>query len=489
MSSMSEELRAKNKEKAVRLTKADPYEKVSSTTWTPPEPLNGDIKTGARPLRKRAYKSGGIVKGAMAKKRADRMARKSGGRTESESREKRYLTPDNLINRDVAMANEAREGKKHVGGFKKGGKASMMEWEHSKKDLSEDKKLAQKHGMSLEKWEGSKLDEKHDRQQSTKGLCYGGKAKKASGGKVFSGNSKEKVPGADGGRKAKAGGGASRAEFEKAFAAARKARLEGGPKTFEWNGKTYGTDLYKPTTGPSTRGRGKTTSPSVSRETVSPNGPMTGVKGGAPMSMASGAPITEAQRVGAARSNRDSAYSNYYDAAHMMDLDNSEKNRASDQYEAAENKYGNTLLQQGNQEDRIGLGRKSGGRSKHARGGKAKGKGKTHININVMQHPTPPMPMPMPPMGMGKPPMPPMPPMGAGGPPPPQGGPQQTDPALLAALAGAGRGGAGGPPSPMGPPMGRKYGGRTQHVINHAAGGGLGRLEKIDAYGKAASKM
>jgi hypothetical protein len=230
-------------------------------------------------------------------------------------------------------------------------------------------------------------------------------------------------------------------------------------------------------------------SPTVSRETVSPNSPMTGIRGGAPMSMASGAPITEAQRVGAARSNRDSAYSNYDDAAHMMDLENSEKNRASDQYEAAENKYGNTLLQQGNQEDRIGLGRKSGGRSKHARGGKTKGKGKTHININVMQHPTPPMPMP--PMGAGRPPMPPMPPMGAGGPPmPPQGGPAPADPALLAALAGAGRG-AGGPPQPpmAGPPMGRKFGGRTQHVINHAAGGGLGRLEKINAYGKAASKI
>jgi hypothetical protein len=35
--------------------------------------------------------------------------------------------------------------------------------------------------------------------------------------------------------------------------------------------------------------------------------------------------------------------------------------------------------------------------------------------------------------------------------------------------------------------MGRKSGGRTNHpdhVINHAAGGGLGRLEKIKAYGE-----
>jgi len=39
------------------------------------------------------------------------------------------------------------------------------------------------------------------------------------------------------------------------------------------------------------------------------------------------------------------------------------------------------------------------------------------------------------------------------------------------------------------PPMGRKHGGKipsgmkTMHVIDNAAGGGLGRLEKIKEYG------
>ena len=56
----------------------------------------------------------------------------------------------------------------------KGGKVSHAEWEHSKRDLAEDKKLAKKYGMSLEKWEKSSLDKKHDRQQSMKGLRHGG---------------------------------------------------------------------------------------------------------------------------------------------------------------------------------------------------------------------------------------------------------------------------------------------------------------------------
>lgn len=69
-------------------------------------------------------------------------------------------------------------------GHKGGGKVSHMEWEHSKKDLAEDRKLAKKHGMSMEKWEKSELDKKHDRQQSTKGLCSGGRAKRKAGGRT-----------------------------------------------------------------------------------------------------------------------------------------------------------------------------------------------------------------------------------------------------------------------------------------------------------------
>jgi hypothetical protein len=47
-------------------------------------------------------------------------------------------------------------------------------WEGSKKDVSQDKKLAKKRGMSMKDWEASEADTKHDTQKSMKGLNHGG---------------------------------------------------------------------------------------------------------------------------------------------------------------------------------------------------------------------------------------------------------------------------------------------------------------------------
>jgi hypothetical protein len=104
------------KQKAKRLCGAT-SEKVDASTFTPAEPLNADVKTGARPVSRRAFKVGGKVAGAEAMTHAGRTPRKSGGKTE-------YANA--LVNRNVKDANEEREGIKHVGGFKKGGRTAKQ---------------------------------------------------------------------------------------------------------------------------------------------------------------------------------------------------------------------------------------------------------------------------------------------------------------------------------------------------------------------------
>lgn len=115
-------------EKASRLAKGDPTQKVDASSWTPPAPMDADVKTGMRPLSKRQFKRGGKVanmEGAKAMHHAGRKPRKSGGAA---------LSANSLVNRNVKEANEEREGKKHVGGMKRGGMAGHP-------DVKEDKAL------------------------------------------------------------------------------------------------------------------------------------------------------------------------------------------------------------------------------------------------------------------------------------------------------------------------------------------------------------
>jgi hypothetical protein len=115
MSEMAKQARAAMKAKASKMTTADPHQKVDSSTWTPPEALNTEVKTGMRPVSRRAFKKGGKVMGEKAKCNLGRKPRKSGGKA---------LTANSLINRNAKEANAERPGgNAHIGGLKTGGAA------------------------------------------------------------------------------------------------------------------------------------------------------------------------------------------------------------------------------------------------------------------------------------------------------------------------------------------------------------------------------
>lgn len=116
MYQLAKSTRAKLKNKARQMA-ASTDQKVDSSNWSPSEPLNADVKTGMRPISRRAYKKGGKVMGECDAPRADRKPRKAGGRSEATA------MADAKVNRNVKEANEKRDGIKHVGGMNKGGTA------------------------------------------------------------------------------------------------------------------------------------------------------------------------------------------------------------------------------------------------------------------------------------------------------------------------------------------------------------------------------
>jgi len=196
MSDMAKQARAAMKAKAKSLTTADPHQKVDSSTWSPPEPLDTTAKTGMRPISRRAFKAGGKVEGEKAKCNMGRAPRKSGGSAEA----KQWMNAK--INRNVKDANEEREGIKHVGGMKKGGRTEkqggggmynrVAAKYTPKESMEETISKRQSTLANIERQMGTRPDEVPDRYYGQgvtpdPGYKKGGRTAKQNGGGMSSG--------------------------------------------------------------------------------------------------------------------------------------------------------------------------------------------------------------------------------------------------------------------------------------------------------------
>lgn len=556
MSQTAKTAREAMKAKAKRLASADPHMKVDSSTWTPPEPLNADIKTGMRPLSRRAFKKGGKVignaEGEKAKHRSDRAPRASGGKLakyikgatknlgenqydegyrsgqqsvaehwdlpgeaeeggnpiQMRNREKgiglalkkltgkakvparkdggratRYLTPDNLLNRDQKMANEAREGIKHVGGLKRGGKAFP--------DLTGDGKVTKadilkgrgvlKSGGKIKKFGGGDIvgDNPVSVQNRSMGkaagvMKKGGRAHHATKGSVANPMTQDRTP-----TNIPAGKMVDAKDIDQAYydmAPKTEAQRVGSARSnAERAGKTYSDTLNLASTMKDANQRKSVMenadraarSASAASEDYERAKQQAGYKKGGKTKNWEGSKKDEAQ---------DRMLAKKYGIS-MEKWEKSEKDKKHDKQQSMKGlkEGGRTAKYSGggvfSGESYPGkVPGATGGRHAHAKGGKA-GKGKTNINIVIASGP---------PKGEGMMPNAPVPaPKAMPVPPPAAGMPMMPPPGMAP---------AGGPPVPPPGMMPRKNGGRTIHVIDHAAGGGLGRLEKIKAYGLKSPK-
>ena len=462
MYEMAKKAREAMKGKAKRLS-SEKDSKTDSSDWSPESPLDSKVKTGMRPISKSGFKKGGKVEGKMTETHAGRKPRKSGGRA---------ITADSLINRDQKEANEDREGKKHIGGMKKGGK------------------IAKASGGIMKPYFDAMLS----------GHKKGGKVGKAGGGildRVRDPNpSPDYEPKTDKNYKPPAGEGPSedeKAELAKMAGEARKAggrakRKEGGKINYEPeempDGKVgvslkgqekiakHDQDLSKPKRGKAGHyADGGMTDPRMG--IVSKNAMNFG-------SGASGSPYKKGGMAKFEGSAKDEMQDKKLAKKHGMSMKEWEASKMDTKHDKQQSMKG---LKAGGRTAKFGGGALSmpnmgpGKPGGYAAGG-APVKGKKGTNINIVINPgAPAADGGLPP---GAPGMPPVGPGGPGGVPVPMGMPA-----------------GGAPPAPMpmpmpmpmpapapGPsPMGRKAGGKVYKSykdMDAGAGSGLGRLEKTE---------
>lgn len=490
MSDMAKAARAAMKAKAKNLTSSggDPKTKVDSSTWTPAEPLNTEVKTGLRPVSRRAFKTGGKVMGVKAKANMGKKARASGGKA---------MTADSMINRNVKEANEERSGLKHVGGMKKGGRAHKQEGGWLSKSIDRLKnnlglgstpkpgpftnEESKEHYAALRENRPSEMDRKKlsDMAAAATDTRSNQEAQRKSGGRT-----KKEYGGPLAGAKKMLDRSVEQSGVPSAsmsFGKIQKGSLSPMRATGLKKGGAAHEDVKE--------------DKALIRKMVKSSA-RTGKEGGGGAGMPKKGSADDIER-GLARNllARSMAESKLRDAGKNRLSDISENMgyaTHTEPHEFPKLIYPGAGLKKGGRAKRADGGGvftgpgypgkvpgATGGRTAHARGGKA-GKGKTDINIVIAAGkpagagdmmpggPTPPPPRPVP-----------VPPPAAGGP-PPAGMPMQMPPMPP-------QGGAGGPPMAGGmPPMPRKAGGRITKIarsykdMEAGAGSGEGRLQKTD---------